>query len=83
MLSSYEVRKSGSQIQFSPTALSVAGLQLPVANETKESTFGIRTAAAVRSVNLSGSQILLGSVSALGSMGLFVWTLVKLWLFGH
>jgi hypothetical protein len=83
MLGSYEVRKSGSQVQFSPTALSVAGLQLPVANETKDSAFGIRTAAAVRSVNLSGSQILLGSVSALGSMGLFVWTLVKLWLFGH
>jgi hypothetical protein len=83
MLGSYEVRKSGSQIQFSPTALSVAELQLPVANETKDSVFRIRTAAAVRSVNLSDSQILLGSVSALGSMGLFVWTLVKLWLFGH
>jgi hypothetical protein len=83
MLGSYEVRKSRSQIQFSPTALSVAGLQMPVANETKESEFRIRTAAAVRSVNLSASNILLGSVSALGSMGLFVWTLVKLWLFGH
>jgi hypothetical protein len=37
----------------------------------------------VRSVNLSGSQILLGCVSALGSMGVFVWALAKLWLFGH
>ena len=84
MLGSDEVRKNGSKIQFSLAALSVAGPQLPpVASETKESTFGIRTAAPVRSVNLSGSQILLGSVSAFGSMGLFVWALVKLWLFGQ
>ena len=83
MLGSDQVRKSGTQIQFSLAALSVAGRQLPVASETKESTFGIRTAAAVRSVNLSGSQILLGFVSVFGSKGLFVWALVKLWLFGQ
>jgi hypothetical protein len=83
MLGSDEVRKSGSKIQFSLAALRVAEVQLPVASEAKESTFGIRTAATVSSINLSGSQILLGSVSAFGSMSLFVWALVKLWLFGQ
>jgi hypothetical protein len=83
MLGSDEVRKSGGQIQFSPAALGVVRLQLPAASNTKKSKFSIRTAAAVRSVNLSGSQILLGCVSALGSMGVFVWALAKLWLFGH
>lgn len=77
MLSGDEVRKSASQIQFSLAALSVAGLQLPAASDMKESTFRIRTVATARSVDLSGSQVLLGSVSALG-MGLFVWALVKL-----
>jgi hypothetical protein len=83
MLGSNEVRKSGGQTQFSPAALSVVRLQLPVASDTNKSKFSIRTAAAVRSLNVSSSQILLGSVSALGSMGVFVWALVKLWLFGH
>jgi hypothetical protein len=83
MLSSDGLRKSGSQIQFSLAALGVAGPQLPVASETKERTFGTRRAASVRSVNVSGSQILLGSVPAFGSMGLVVWAVVKLWLFGQ
>jgi hypothetical protein len=83
MLGSDGVRKSGGQIQFSSAALGVVRLQLPEASDTKNSKFSIHTAAAVHSVNLSGSQILLGSVSALGSMGVFVWALAKLWLFGH
>ena len=83
MLGGDEVRKSGSKIQFSLAALRVAEPQLPVASEAKEITFGIRTAATVRSINVSGSQILLGSVSAFGAMSLFVWALVKLWLFGQ
>ncbi len=83
MFDSDEIQKNGGQIQFSPAVLNIRRLQLPPASDTKENTFRIRTAAVVRSVNLSGAQILVGSVSALGSMGLFVRALVKLWLFGH
>lgn len=83
MLGSDEVRKRGGQIQFCPGALSVAGPRLLVASEPKKSKFRIRTATAVRSVNVVGSQVLPQSVSALGSIGLFVWAFVKLWLFGH
>lgn len=82
-MDSEEVRKNGGQFQVSPAVLNIVRLQLPAASDTKENTFRIGTAPVVRSVNLSGDQILLGSVSALGSMGLFVWALVKLWLFGH
>jgi hypothetical protein len=83
MFDSNEVQKNGGQIQFSPAVLNIRRLQLPPASNTKKNAFRIRTAGVVRSVNLSGAQILVGSVSALGSMGLFVWALVKLWLFGH
>ena len=34
-------------------------------------------------LNLSGSPLLLGLTAALGSMSLFVWALVRLWLFGR
>lgn len=32
-------------------------------------------------LNLSGSQVLVGCVSALGTVGLLLWTLIKFWLF--
>jgi hypothetical protein len=33
-------------------------------------------------INFSGSQILVGLASVVGSVGLLVWAVVRLWLFG-
>jgi hypothetical protein len=34
-------------------------------------------------VNLSGTQVLVGFISALSTVGLLLWALLKLWLFEH
>lgn len=75
-----EEAQSGTQMEF-PLAV-LEGLRPPVEQANDELPV---TERALRpyEISLSGSQVLLGSATALGSIGPLVWALVKLWLFGH
>ena len=68
------------QIQFSLAVPEVARLQ-PQVKLTKRTPPAMRELAPVE-VHFSGSQILIGLASAMGSIGLLVWAVVRLWLFG-
>ena len=76
MIRADEIRKGNGQIQF---CLSVLETQL----QTK---LTLRSSNAAPSftrneINLSGSRVLVGSLSALGTVGLLLWAIIKLWLF--
>jgi hypothetical protein len=77
MVRAGEFRKGIGQIQFSLSVLGTTQLRpklkLGNADPAPSSTRD--------GVNLSGSQVLVGCVSALGTVGLLLWVIIKLWLF--
>jgi hypothetical protein len=81
MLRANELRKGQDQIQFSLAVLESARLQ-PRPMRTYQNFRVAARAIRPNEINLSGSQLLLGAVTALGSAGLFLWALIRLWLFG-
>lgn len=71
-----------SQLQLVPGVLTVIGPQ------PKKAITELKVSAPERVLNsgeitLSVSQVLVGTAVALGSITLFIWALVKLWLFGR
>jgi hypothetical protein len=84
MLHANEIRKGQEQIQFSLAVLEGARLQpRPVAINRQTSPAVVQRAVKPYEINLSVSQVLLALVTATTSIGLFVWALVRLWLFGR
>ena len=77
MLHADELQKGQNQIPF-PLAL-LESVRMPLAKSANSST--MEYAGQPYEVQVSGSQVLIGLVSALGSLSLFLWAL-KLWLFG-
>jgi hypothetical protein len=77
MIGPGEVRKGNDQIQFSLTVLDTTQLRprMSVGNARPAPSF------ARNGVNLSGSQVLVGSVSALCTVSLLLWAVIYLWLF--
>lgn len=71
MIRADEFRRGNGQLQFSLTVLESTPLRL--ADSAPSST--------PLGLNLSGSQVLIGWVSALGTVGLLLWAFMKLWLF--
>lgn len=72
-----EIQKAPVPVSF-PIAI-VKTAQIPLQSE-------VVAAERLRSgrlgeLNLSGSQVLVGCVSALCTVGLLLWTLIKFWLF--
>jgi hypothetical protein len=76
MIRAGEIRKGNGQIQFSLAVLEATHLQprvkLSNANPSPSSTRN--------EINLSGSQVLVGALSALCTVGLLLWAIIKLWL---
>ena len=75
MLRADEIRKGNGQIQFCLTVLETQRqprLTLRSSNPAPSFTRN--------EINLSGSQVLVGSLSALGTVGLLLWAIIKLWL---
>ncbi len=77
MLSPGEMREGNGQVQFALTVLETAQIQsklkLGRANPTPLLT-GKR-------IDLSGTHVLVGSLSAFCTVGLLLWAFVRLWLF--
>lgn len=84
MLQANEIRKGQEQIQFSLAVLEDARLQPhPVTLNRQIPTVAVENALKPYEINLAVSQVLLGLVAGVGSLSLFVWALVRLWLFGR
>jgi hypothetical protein len=77
MIRTDEFRKGMGQIQFSLTVLDTTQLRprLIVGSAKPSPSF------ARNGINLSGSQVLVGWLSALGAVGLLLWAITQLWLF--
>jgi hypothetical protein len=77
MIRADEIRKGNGQIQFSLTILDTAQLRprLSMGNDKPSPSF------ARNGINLSGSQVLVGWLSALCTVGLLLWAIIQLWLF--
>jgi hypothetical protein len=72
-----EIRKGNGQIQFSLLVLETTQLRpkLKVGIVNPSASF------TRNGINLSGSQVLVGCVSALCTVSLLLWVIIQLWLF--
>jgi hypothetical protein len=77
MVRAGEIRKGNGQIQFSLSVLEATQLR----PKLKLGVVNPSASFARNGINLSGSQVLVGCVSALCGVGLLLWVIVQLWLF--
>ena len=79
MIRADEIRKGNGQIQFSLTVLDTTQLRprLSMGNAKPSPSF------ARNGINLSGSQVFVGWLSAFCMIGLLLWAMIKLWLFEY
>jgi hypothetical protein len=77
MIRTGEVRKNNGQIQFSLMVLGTTQLR----SELKLVDANPISSVTRNRINLSGSQVLVGCVSAFYSIGLLLWAVLRLWLF--
>jgi hypothetical protein len=77
MISTGEIRNNNGQIQFSLTVLETTQLRpkLKLVDANPASSF------TPHRIDLSGSQMLAGCLSAFCSVGLLLWAFLHLWLF--
>lgn len=77
MIHAGEVQKGNGQVQFSLTVLETTQLppKLKVLNASPAPSL------TRNGINLSGSQVFAGCLSALCSAGLLLWAFLHLWLF--
>lgn len=80
MLQTEGFRNGDAQIPFSVAVLEGTRPRVKQANHNFPAAEG---ALRPYEVHLSGRQVLLGSTAALGSVAMFMWVLIKLWLFGR
>jgi hypothetical protein len=84
MLHVNEIRKGQEQIQFTLAALGGARLQpRPVTVNRQTPAIAAQRALKAYEINLSVAQVLVWLIAGVGSLSLFVWALVRLWLFGR
>lgn len=77
MIRADEIRKGLGQIQFSLAVLDTAQLKPRLIRGVDATTRSF----ARSEIDFSGSQVLIGFVSALGGVSLLIWAIVRLWLF--
>jgi len=79
MIRAGEIRKGNGQIQFSLAVLEATQLQprMKLSNANPSRSF------TRNEINLSGSQVLVGSLSALCKVALLLWAIIKLWQFEY
>jgi hypothetical protein len=77
MIRTREIRRGKDEIQFGLTALDTTQLRprLSVGSAKPSPSF------AHNGINLSGSQVLVVWSSALCTVGLLLWAIIRLWLF--
>ena len=70
-----EIREGNGQLQFSLAVLETAQLQPKLKlGSANPSLVG-------KGIDLSGAQVLVASLSALCTVGLLLWTIIRLWMF--
>jgi len=79
MIRAGEIRKGNGQIQFSLAVLEATQLQPRVKLSNANSSRSFTRSES----NLSGSQVLVGSLSALSKVCLLLWAIIKLWQFEY
>jgi hypothetical protein len=79
MIRTDEIRKGNGQIEFSLTVLGTAKLR----PEPKLRNANPAASLARNEINLSGSQLLVGWLSALCAVSLLLSAIIKLWLFEY
>lgn len=77
MIHADEIQHSPGQIPFSTALVERAQIRL----DSEVVAAKRLSAARPWELNLSGSQVLVGCVSALCTLSLFLWTMIKLWIF--
>jgi hypothetical protein len=77
MIRADEIRKRNGQIQFSLTVLETAQLR----PKPEASNIIPTPSFTYNGIDLSGSHLLVGCISALVAVGLLLWAFLKLWLF--
>jgi hypothetical protein len=77
MIRTGEFRKGMGQIQFSITVLDTTQLRPRLSVGSAKPSPSL----ARNRINLSGSQMLVEWLSALGTVGLLLWAIIQLWLF--
>lgn len=82
MLYPDQIQAGREQVQFSLAVLDGARLQ-PLTTMPERSPAVTAPALRPYEINVSGSQVLVGVLSGLGAIGLLVWAVIRLWLFGE
>lgn len=77
MIRTNEIRKGNGQIQFSLAVLEATQLKPRVKLSSVNSSASLTR----NEINLSGSQVFAGWLSALCAVGLLSWAIIRLWLF--
>jgi hypothetical protein len=76
MIRAEEIRTNGGQIQFS---LGATGLQTKA--RSRQMATAVARDANRYELNLSAERVLIGFATAGGFIGVFLWALIRLWLF--
>jgi hypothetical protein len=79
MIRAEEIRTNGGQIQFSLAALGATGLQTKA--RSRQMATAVARDANRYELNLSAERVLIGFATAGGFIGVFLWALIRLWLF--
>jgi hypothetical protein len=79
MIRTDEIQKGNGQIEFSLTVLGTSQLRPKLKLSNAKPTPSFRR----NEINLSGSQVLVGWLSALCTLGLLLWAIIQLWLFEY
>jgi hypothetical protein len=77
MLRPVEIREENGQVRFSLTVLETAQIQSRLRLRRTNPT----PLLAGKRIDLSGTHVLVGSLSAFCTVGLLLWAFVRLWLF--
>jgi len=77
MVGAEEISNENRSIQFSLKVTETKELRPKPEVRAAETTGAL----APYQINISGSQLLIGSVSALCALGILLWAFLKLWLF--
>jgi hypothetical protein len=74
-----EIRKDNGQLQFSLAVLGATNLQAKT-NISKKRATAVADARTYQ-LNLSGDRVLAAVAAAGGFIGVFIWAVIRLWLF--
>ena len=77
MIHAEGIQDNPSPVQFSAMLIGTAEMSLDSSIVTAEEANSGRPG----ELNLTGSQVLAGCVSALGTVALLLWAVIRLWLF--